>query len=831
MDYIGEHLLPGQLGHFLVLLSLVASIVAFIAYFKSANAKQVDEAVSWRKIGRIAFMTDAFSVIAVFLIILYIIVQHYFEYYYAYNHSDKTLSAKFLLSSIWEGQEGSFTLWTLWHGVLGLVLIRTAKKWEAPVMAVISFAQICLATMVLGIYVFDLKVGSTPFMLTRHQFSNAPIFSQPNYLENITDGVGLNQLLQNYWMVIHPPVLFLGFASTIVPFAFAIAGLWKKEYGGWVKQALPWSLFSGAILGLGIMMGAYWAYESLSFGGYWAWDPVENASLVPWLILVAGIHTQIVYNSTGHSLRATYFFFIMQFLLVLYSTYLTRSGDLQDTSVHAFTGSGMNWQLRSLLFVFVVPALALFIARYKKIPSIAKEENSYSREFWMFIGSLVLFLSAVFIIIATSLPVINTITGSAFTIGEDKEFPYNRIQVFVAVVLGILTAVTQYLKYKNTAKATFYKKLLIPTVVALAISLSISFWGNINYNTYGPGFLAAIHLALFASVYAVIANGTYIWGGLNGKLKAAGASVAHVGFGLMLVGILISSSKKEVLSMNFLNPLNFGPEQKEKGVENLTLYQGVRTDMGKYWATYAADSVTGKKGNVTYFRIDMERKDGSERFPLYPDLIKNTKGQEGYSNNPDARHYWNKDIFVYVNASSKIQEEKDTTQFRAHEVKVGDTIFYSNGFIKLDSVTANPPSGGYYQAEAGDAGIRANLSIVTREQQKLSAHPILYVRNNEVEHVMDSVYNQGLAIALSKVIDDKHIEIRVRETSQLVPFLALKVLQFPFIRLVWLGTVLMVIGFVMSMLYRIRLLKPVGAERALRKKEPSTPPREVPTEI
>lgn len=539
MDYIGEHLLPGQLGHLLVVLSLVASIVACIAYFKSANAKLPDEAVSWRKIGRIAFITDALSVIAVFGIILFIIVQHYYEYYYAYNHSDRSLSPKFLLASIWEGQEGSFLLWTLWHSILGLILIRTAKKWEAPVMTVISFAQICMATMVLGVYVFNLKIGSTPFMLTRHQFSNAPIFNNPDYLSMVQDGVGLNQLLQNYWMVIHPPVLFLGFASTIVPFAFAMAGLWKKEYGGWTKPALPWSLFSGGILGLGIMMGAYWAYESLSFGGYWAWDPVENASLVPWLVLVAGIHTQIIYNSTGHSLRATYFFFIASFLLILYSTYLTRSGDLQDTSVHAFTGSGMNWQLRLLVLAFLLPSLALFIARYKKIPHIAKEENSYSREFWMFIGSLVLFLSAVFISVATSLPVINKIFGTGFTIGEDPEFPYNRIMIFVAVVLGVLTAITQYLKYKNTAKGQFFKKLALPTGIALAISLSVSVWGNVNYDKFGAGFLTAIHLALFASIYAVVANAGYIWSGMNGKLKAAGASVAHVGFGIMLVGVLI----------------------------------------------------------------------------------------------------------------------------------------------------------------------------------------------------------------------------------------------------------------------------------------------------
>ena len=165
-----------------------------------------------------------------------------------------------------------------------------------------------------------------------------------------------------------------------------MAGLWTKRFGDWTKQALPWSLFSAAVLGVGIMMGAKWAYESLTFGGYWAWDPVENASLVPWLILIAGIHTLLIYKHSGHSLRSTHLFFILSFLFVLYSTFLTRSGILGDSSVHAFTDLGMNVQLLGFLLVFVVSSLVLYFSRYKQIPTIHKEESTYSREFWMFIG-------------------------------------------------------------------------------------------------------------------------------------------------------------------------------------------------------------------------------------------------------------------------------------------------------------------------------------------------------------------------------------------------------------------------------------------------------------
>ncbi|MEP6700851.1 MAG: cytochrome c biogenesis protein CcsA, partial [Bacteroidota bacterium] len=507
MDYIGEHLLPGELGQLFIVLSLVASLVATFSYFKSAQSKVDADVFYWKKLARYAFVLETISVVAIFGILFYIIYNHLFEYHYAWKHSSRSLELKYLLACFWEGQEGSFMLWSIWHCVLGLILIKTSKKWEAPVMTVISFAQFCLATMIAGIYIFGWKMGSNPFILLRDAgvFDNAPGLHidfdvnqalKPDYLLSIKDGNDLNPLLQNYWMVIHPPVLFMGFASTIVPFAFVMAGLWKKKFGEWTKPALPWALFSAAVLGVGIMMGAMWAYESLTFGGYWAWDPVENASLVPWLVLIAGIHTLLIYKHSGHSLRATHLFFILAFGLVLYSTFLTRSGILGESSVHAFTDLGMNWQLLAFLLVFVGPALVFFFSRYKEIPAVQKEESGSSREFWMFIGSLVFFLSAIVIIGKTSLPVFNKLFGTKIAPPEDAEFAYNSIQVYVAVIIALLTAVTQYLKYKDSSGKYFWKKIWIPTVIAAIAATLILAFGNINYTKKGPVFLGSIWLAL-----------------------------------------------------------------------------------------------------------------------------------------------------------------------------------------------------------------------------------------------------------------------------------------------------------------------------------------------
>jgi cytochrome c-type biogenesis protein CcmF len=811
MNFIGEHLFPGQFGHFLTILCFIASLIATIAYFKSTNANTAGAAASWKKLARTAFTIECLSVFSVFITIFYIVFSHKFEYAYAWNHSSLALNPSYLFACIWEAQEGSFLLWTIWHCVLGLVLMFRAGKWEAPVMTMVSFAQVCLATMIIGLYFGSTRVGINPFSLVRQldNMQSAPIFSRADYmsLSIMKDGQGLNQLLQNYWMVIHPPILFLGFASTLVPFAYAIAGLWKKEYSGWTKIALPWTLFSGGILSLGVMMGAAWAYESLTFGGFWAWDPVENASLVPWLVMVAGLHTQVVYNATGHSLRATYFFFIMSFSLILFSTFLTRSGILGDMSVHAFVENNMNIQLILLMSVFIVPALILFGLRYKQVPHIVKEESTYSREFWMFIGALVLFLAASVISWQTAFtPIYNKIAGKTTAMPEDPEFAYNKIQIFVAIVLGVLTAIGQYLRYKDTPKGVFIKKAGIPTVAAVILSLLISFFGGVNFQKHGIGFLTFIHVAIFASVYGIVANAAYIWSGLNGKLKVAGGSIAHVGFGILLLGILITSSKKDVLSKNNGILLPFDAKSKQDPAENLTLIKGLRTDMGTYWATYQNKDSSGQHGNITYFKVDFEHKKSGEKFTLYPNFIKATKGQEGVSGNPDSRHYWDKDIFTYISATS-MDDANDTASFRKYNVKLKDTIYYSRGYMILNSVGINPADTKYH-INPNDTLIVADISIFSADSMKYRATPAIEWKGADSRFIFDTIFAQNLALAFTSLNKDTHaFEVQVKESGTMVPYVALKAYEFPHINLVWIGTIIMIAGFGVSLRRRYGLAR------------------------
>jgi len=336
--------------------------------------------------------------------------------------------------------------------------------------------------------------------------------------------------------------------------------------------------------------------------------------------------------------------------------------------------------------------------------------------------------------------------------------------------------------------------------------------GDIHYHKHGFGFLGAVHLAIFASVYAIVANAVYIWTGLNGKLKNAGGSIAHLGFGLMLLGILISSANKDLLSKNNGILLPFAPESKQDPTENLTLIKGMRTDMGKYWATYQNKDSTGQHGNITYFKIDFENKKSGDKFTLYPNFIKATKGQEGVSGNPDSRHYWNKDVFVSVSATS-FDNANDTAQFRKYNVKLKDTVFYSGGYMILNNVSINP-AGTKHPINPNDTLIVADIAVFSADSMHYRATPAIYWKGTDSRFIFDTVFAQNLSVGFTSVNKDTHaFELQVKESAAMVPYVALKAYEFPHINLLWLGTIIMVTGFGISLRRRYMLARSLKLSR------------------
>jgi len=806
-QFIGEHLWPGKLGHFFVITTFVGALFSMFSYWRAVQTEKTDayNSQSWQLLGRNSFVLHAGSIVGIFIALYYIIASHLFEYNYAWQHSSLALRSKYLLSCFWEGSEGSFMLWTLWNSVLGLIVMGTSKTLETRTMAVISLVQACLATMLLGFYFgADIKVGSTPFLLLREQMQGAPIFSSPDYMSFIKDGNGLNPLLQNYWMVIHPPVLFLGFATTLIPFAYSVAALWKGDYETFVKPTIRWSLFSGAVLGTGIMMGGAWAYESLNFGGYWAWDPVENASLVPWLTLVAGLHTLLVYKATKRSLIVTFILLMLTYLLVWYSTFLTRTGVLGKTSVHAFTGEGsaLYWHLIVVLGILIVLSIVSLTARWKQMPRIRQEEATSSREFWMFIGSIVLLLSAVQISITTSIPVwsplVKMITGKEIAPPVDVMAHYNNIQVWVAIIISMLSATILYLKFKQTGWKTVLVRWGITAAIAAVMTVLIGMAQQIT--TWQYVFL------LFATSYAIVANIYYAIVVQKGRVKQLGPTVAHLGFGLLLLGILISSYNKEVISLNTMGVAfdlkKDKAEAAKENRENVLLYRDMPIAMGEYSATFRGDS-TSTTDPRTFFKIDYERTDTAtkevrEHFRLYPDAFVNTK-ERNLISSPATKHYWNKDIFTYVNSYQMGGEET----FKDYTVHQGDSIFLGTGYLIFKGFNKEASNPAYVPA-AGDVAVAAELSYMDVKGEKGILHPVYYIRDKYDDQVADTLKSAGVIARLQKILPDQNAAvIQVKQESGKNDYVVLKALIFPYINLVWLGVIVMVIGFLVSLKNRM----------------------------
>ncbi len=806
--FLNEHLWLGHLGHFLLLLSFFSSLVATVAYFASEFSKEESNKNSWKKIARIGFLKHGFSVLGIFTLLFIMILNHWFEYHYAWRHSSTELPLKYIISSFWEGQEGSFLLWQFWLVVLGFIGIKVLREWEQPVMGVVSLTQFFLGSMVLGIYVFGYKIGSNPFTLLRDEMANAPIFQRPDYLTFIADGNGLNPLLQNYWMTIHPPILFLGFASVSIPFAFAVASLLRGDYKGWVKPALPWSLFSVAVLGAGILMGGAWAYESLSFGGFWAWDPVENMSFVPWLVLVAGLHTHLIFKHTNHSLSTTFIFYILAFGLVLYSTFLTRSGILGDTSVHAFTDLGMTGQLLIYLAAFLIPSFILLAYRYKSLPTVEKEEELASREFWMFIGSLVLLLSAIQMTFTTSIPVWNKLFGLKLAPPEDVIAHYNNIQIWIGIIAAALTASIQYLSYKSARTPSTFKWIWISFVVAVVLSVAIAFGIKIDFTEQyiinGSKisdalflkfpFVSRFFLMLLTAVYAAVGNLFYLIFVLKGRIKVSAASVTHFGFGVFLIGVLISQGKKEVISLN-QSGVDFGATFKDnEKVENILLLRDSTTRMGGYHVSYKGMK---KDGVDNFYMVDYSRKNDkdevTEKFTLLPNAQINPK--MGLVANPDTKHYLTKDVFTHVSSVPNNETLRDTT--RTYELAQGDTFFNLSSYTIFKNVNPAPSLPNDFDA-AGKILVSAVLETKTLEGNSFTNEPVFVIdtkNGNQISSLPSQQENLGLTFNIARIHPEtKKFSITVREEEKPIDFIIMKAIVFPYINLVWLGGILTFFG-------------------------------------
>jgi cytochrome c-type biogenesis protein CcmF len=825
------HTFVGNLGHFLIIASFVSALVATYGYVKSVYATELIDKASWAKYARVVFIAHSVFVVGIVGTLFYIIHNHYFEYHYAYSHTSSILPIYYQVSSFWEGQEGSFLLWIFWNVILGLVLIKTNKNWEAPIMAVFALVQGFLVSMIMGsVLLFDIKIGSSPFLLLRDVI-DAPIFkTDPNFVP--ADGTGLNPLLQNYWMVIHPPTLFLGFATTLVPFAYCIAGLWLGKFREWVRPALPWALFSGVVLGVGILMGGYWAYETLNFGGYWNWDPVENAVYVPWIVLIGAIHTMIAFKKSDNALKAAIILVISTFILIIYATFLTRSGILGDSSVHSFTDLGLSGQLLIYLLVFIGISVYLAARSWKKLPSEEKETSAYSREFWIFMGATVLCLMGFQVIIPTSMPVYNAIL-EIFGIESNLAPPadpigfYTKFQLWFSILLAILSGTGQFFWWKKMDKSTLKNELMLPVVIALTLSAVIIILWQITELPY--------MLLLTAGLYSIVANGKILFRVWKSNYKLSGGSIAHIGIAMVLIGILFSSGYSKIVSINYTGMAWNSDFPDDINKKNLLLFLNEPRQMGDYSLNYKGlrkivkgvpgyvqvnlleetsnpvlsvatkeikiddktyfeegDTVRIKNQENTYFEIEYKKADGKS-FTLFPTIQINK--QMGIVYSPDINRTLGMDLYTHVRTFPDPDVATEWSETKEEIVRVGETFIVNDFIAELKEVKKIDKIRGVTLTKE-DVAVKAIINIKGKKGDYI-VEPIYIIKDRMAGRIPDIAHDLGVKISLLN-IDPKSGSFTFGINTTQIDWIILEALEKPLINVLWIGTLIMVLGFIMA---------------------------------
>lgn len=751
-----------MLGKAFIYIAFISSVISVISFFFVHIGKE-----NLLKIGRLFFHITAVSVILSSVFLMYIILTHQYQYAYVWEQSNSELQLPLLISTFWSGQEGSFMLWTFFTAIIGLFLLNFVSEKERLEPQVMSVFTLVLAFLTLII------ILKSPFKYLWEAF---PKEVEPGFVPR--DGRGLNPLLQNFWMIIHPPTLFVGFASLAVPFSFAIAALMKNQYDKWVVYSIPWLLFSGGILGLGIMMGGYWAYSILGWGGYWAWDPVENSSLIPWILAVAGIHTMLVQKKNGSYKKTNLILSILAFLLVLYSTFLTRSGILGDSSVHSFVDPGAEVYLALIVFIssFILISIVAISLRLKSLKSISAETPPFfTKETFLFIGSLVLCASALIITAGTSMPIISKAT-------IDINF-YNTWNLPLAIIILIVSGLSIFLEWKNTGREKFIANLFQPLIYAFVSTIVLVIIGVKNF---------AMIIFAFASLFTFFINLIMLVRKIKTKKSTFGGVLAHVGIALFFLGVIGSGKYSEDV--------------------NLSLELNKPMEAFGYTFTYAGATpfmdANNKSDTMYHFNIKVE-KDNRE-MTMRPIMYYSSFSQ-GIMKNPDIANFFYKDLYI---SPMSYEEPQFFSKDQLFDFKKGEKKKIGNLEIEFTDFDFGSIQMGGKEMMSGNYTIGAALKINDGKNIE-TVLPKLHAINGEQDYIKVQMSGnpdydfyfvnmklqdeeEGGSLATIAIVDLKDPSKNVRKEETIVANIAIK----PFIWVLWTGIVILALGFFVSVFRR-----------------------------
>jgi cytochrome c-type biogenesis protein CcmF len=559
------------IAHALALWGVIAAAAAYL----SQDKRYLDSALTT------LYALTGFVLLAVG-VLLTALVRDDFTVQYVWEYSRRSQPLIYKMTALWGGMSGSLLFWAALLAIFSSLAVTMNRRGN---LKILPFA--CLILLVtLGFFLFLLTFKTSPFDALKDPETGRVLANA-----SLVDGRGLNPLLQNFFMAVHPPTLYFGFVGFTIPFAFILAALAHRERNTfWMRSARNWAMFSWLTLGMGNILGAYWAYIELGWGGYWAWDPVENASFMPWLVGTAFLHSFLMQEKRGIYRVWNVFFIVSTFLLCVYGTYLTRSGVLQ--SVHAFgqEDPSVPWYLQlgniflAFLALMLLTSIGMTWARRGLLRSGQQYESAASRESMFLYGNLLFTLFTFVVFFGVTYPIFyRMFTGKELHHGPEY---YNARIIPVALMLVLVMGISSMAPWKRGGFASYRKQILFPALFGLAstalAAALMAAKGFLTARAFGERPLAMIYVLLcvafttFTSgvvleeyarmaAHALKHHGT---GPLRSLLepfrenpRRYGGYIVHLGMAMMCIGIAFSSTfqTQYQMSMKAGDEARFGP--------------------------------------------------------------------------------------------------------------------------------------------------------------------------------------------------------------------------------------------------------------------------------
>lgn len=674
-----------SLGSFALLLAVAACAYALVAGVVAHVTGNLVLRETARRAGVTLFPTVSIAMACLWGLFL----SDEFSIAYVANHSNRDLPLFYKFAALWSGQEGSLLFWSwILAGYTFVVLVKHREEGELRPLAGVILAGVQLFFLILNAFV------ASPF---RHLAEVAADGTRRPFIP--PDGRGLNPLLQYPEMILHPPTLYLGYVGFSVPFAFALAALITRSPGEkWIHVTRRWTMIAWGFLTLGILMGAHWAYAVLGWGGYWGWDPVENASFMPWLTGTAFLHSVMMQERKGMLKVWNVWLVFLTFLLCVFGTFLTRSGVV--SSVHAFAQSPIGHWFAGFLLLCGAVCLFFFWRRREYLRSEHRLEAVLSRESSFLFNNLVLLAACFAVLWGTLFPMISeAITGTKVSVGPPF---FNRVNIPIFLLLLLLTGVGPLLAWRRTSWESLKRNFTYPTLIGGATGLLLLLLG-----VRDPYALIAFALAAFVTVTIV---GEF-WRGARVIRSQTGRS-----WGQALVHLVLRNTRRYGgyivhfgIVVVFIGVAGSAFDQERE----MEMPVGATLTLSRYAVTLK-DRVQGETPNYLYDRLTLEVRRGDEVLTTLIPERRLYKASQQPLTKVTIHSGWREDLYIYF---AGVNPETGAPIIHAYLNPLVRWLWIGGGIVLLGTLLALHPG-------------RRPVKVAAVERASARKEEIAYVKGN-----------------------------------------------------------------------------------------------------